>query len=99
MVVAIVGKTAGAYLGARAQGVAKRDAGVLAALMNTRGLTELVILSVGLQLGFLDNELYSLMVVMAVVTTMMAGPLLAVLYPRRQVDEDAAEFAATASPS
>ncbi len=99
MVVAILGKTAGAYLGARVQGVPKRDAGVLAALMNTRGLTELVILSVGLQLGFLDNELYSLMVVMAVVTTMMAGPLLAVLYPRRQVDEDAAEFAATASPS
>lgn len=99
MLVAIVGKTAGAYLGARLQGVAQREAGVLAALMNTRGLTELVILSVGLQLGFLDNELYSLMVVMAVVTTMMAGPLLAVLYPRRQVDEDAAEFAAAASPS
>ncbi len=99
MLVAIVGKTAGAYLGARAQGVAKRDSGVLATLMNTRGLTELVILSVGLQLGFLDAELYSLMVVMAVVTTMMAGPLLAVLYPRRQVDEDAAEFAAAASPS
>jgi len=99
MLVAIVGKTVGAYLGARVQGVAQRDAGVLAALMNTRGLTELVILSVGLQLGFLDDELYSLMVVMAVVTTMMAGPLLALLYPRRQVDEDAAEFAATASPS
>jgi Kef-type K+ transport system membrane component KefB len=98
MLVAIVGKTAGAYLGARVQGVPRREAGVLAALMNTRGLTELVILSVGLQLGFLDSELYSLMVVMAVITTMMAGPLLAVLYPRRQVDEDAAEFAATASP-
>lgn len=98
MLVAVLGKTVGAYLGARLQGVAQRDAGVLAALMNTRGLTELVILSVGLQLGFLDDELYSLMVVMAVVTTMMAGPLLAVLYPRRQVDEDAAEFAAAASP-
>lgn len=99
MLVAVVGKTVGAYFGARVQGVAQRDAGVLAVLMNTRGLTELVILSVGLQLGFLDNELYSLMVVMAVVTTMMAGPLLALLYPRRQVEEDAAEFAATASLS
>jgi Kef-type K+ transport system membrane component KefB len=99
MLVAIVGKTVGAYLGARLQGVSNRDAGVLAALMNTRGLTELVILSVGLQLGFLDDQLYSLMVVMAVVTTMMAGPLLSVLYPRRQVVEDAAEVAAAANPS
>jgi Kef-type K+ transport system membrane component KefB len=99
MLVAIIGKTVGAYFGARLQKVSPRDAGVLAALMNTRGLTELVILSVGLQLGFLDGQLYSLMVVMAVVTTMMTGPLLTLLYPRRLVDEDAAEVAASASPS
>jgi Kef-type K+ transport system membrane component KefB len=49
---------------------------MLAILMNTRGLTELIILMVGLQLGLLDTGLYSLMVVMAVVTTAMAGPLL-----------------------
>jgi Kef-type K+ transport system membrane component KefB len=99
LVVAIVGKTVGSYLGAKSQGAPGRDAAVLATLMNTRGLTELVILSVGLQLGFLDGQLYSLMVVMAVITTTMAGPLLAWLYPRRQVEEDAAEFAASASPS
>ena len=99
MLVAITGKMVGAYLGARSQGVPNREAGVLATLMNTRGLTELVILSVGLQLGFLDDQLYSLMVVMAVVTTMMTGPLLAVLYPRKRVDQDAAELAAMASPS
>jgi len=99
MVVAVSAKMAGAYLGARLQGVANREAGVLAALMNTRGLTELVILSVGLQLGFLDEQLYSLMVVMAVVTTMMTGPLLSVLYPRDLVDQDVAELAAAVSPS
>jgi Kef-type K+ transport system membrane component KefB len=99
MLVAITGKMLGAYLGARSQGAPNREAGVLAALMNTRGLTELVILSVGLQLGFLDDQLYSLMVLMAVVTTMMTGPLLAWLYPRSQVEQDAAELAATASPS
>lgn len=99
MIVAVSGKMVGAYLGARLQGVSKRESGVLATLMNTRGLTELVILSVGLQLGFLDDQLYSLMVVMAVVTTMMAGPLLAVLYPRERVEQDAAELAAAASPS
>lgn len=99
MLVAILGKTVGAYLGARLQGAPNRDARVLATLMNTRGLTELVILSVGLQLGFLDGQLYSLMVVMAVITTTMAGPLLAWLYPRRQVEEDVAALAAAANPS
>ncbi len=97
LLVAILGKTVGAYLGARVRGAPNRDAAVLATLMNTRGLTELVILSVGLQLGFLDGQLYSLMVVMAVMTTAMAGPLLAWLYPRRQVERDIAELAAAAN--
>src|SRR5262249_27794566 len=68
-----------------------RQAGALATLMNTRGLTEIVILTVGLQLGILDTGLFSLMVVMALVTTGMAGPILAVIYPRRRVEHDIAE--------
>ena len=91
LTVAIVGKFAGAFFGARLQKVPARQAGALATLMNTRGLTEVVILTVGLQLGILDGELFSLMVVMALVTTMMAGPLLALIYPRRRVDRDIAE--------
>ena len=59
--------------------------------MNTRGLTEIVILTVGLQLGILDGELFSLMVVMALVTTVMTGPLLSLIYPRRRVERDIAE--------
>ena len=59
--------------------------------MNTRGLTEIVILTVGLQLKILDGELFSLMVVMALVTTVMAGPLLAVIYPKRRIARDIAE--------
>jgi Kef-type K+ transport system membrane component KefB len=97
LIVAMFGKMAGAYLGARLQSLPKREAGVLATLMNTRGLTELVILSVGLQLGFLDDRLYSLMVAMAVLTTMMTGPLLALLYPRKRIEQDTAEFAAARS--
>ena len=81
LLVAIVGKFAGAYFGARLQGVRNRQAGAVATLMNTRGLTEIVILTVGLQLGILDSELFSLMVVMALVTTVMAGPLLSLIYP------------------
>ncbi len=59
------------------------QSGLLAALLNTRGLTELVILTVGLQLGVLDRELYGLLVVMALLTTVMTGPLLRLLGRRR----------------
>jgi Kef-type K+ transport system membrane component KefB len=78
--VAMAGKIGGTYLGARSQRLPARPAFAFAALMNTRGLTELVILGVGLNLGLLDGPLYSLMVVMALVTTAMTGPLLALIY-------------------
>ncbi|GAA2732853.1 cation:proton antiporter [Streptomyces nogalater] len=88
LLVAVTGKFVGAFLSARAFRVTARQSAVLATLMNTRGLTELIILTAGLQLGVLDERLYSLMVVMAVVTTAMAGPLLAVLRPRTPADQD-----------
>jgi Kef-type K+ transport system membrane component KefB len=90
LVVAIVGKLVGAYLGAQLTGIRGRNAGALATLMNTRGLTELVILSVGLQLHILTKPLYSLMVVMALVTTAMSGPLLKWIYPERIMERDRA---------
>lgn len=82
LLVAVVGKFGGTYLGARTQGLPARPATALGVLMNTRGLTELVILGIGLQLGLLDTSLYSLMVVMAVVTTAMTGPLLSRIYTK-----------------
>lgn len=88
LVVAIVGKFGGTYLGARSQKLPRRPAAALATLMNTRGLTELVILGVGLELGLLDGSLYSLMVVMAVVTTVMTGPLLSRIYTKPVEDPD-----------
>ena len=91
LLVAVVGKFGGAFVGARLAGVRGRRAGVLATLMNTRGLTGIVILSVGLQLHILDQSLYSLMIVMAIVTTAMAGPLLHLIYPDRFVLRDKAE--------
>ena len=91
LLVAVVGKFGGAFVGARLAGVRGRRAGVLATLMNTRGLTGIVILSVGLQLQILDQSLYSLMIVMAIVTTAMAGPLLRLIYPDRYVLRDKAE--------
>ncbi len=90
LLVAIGGKFAGAFLGARVNGVRTRHSAVLAILINTRGLTELIVLTVGLQLGVLDPALYSLMVVMALVTTAMTGVLLRLVYPPQRVRLDLA---------
>jgi Kef-type K+ transport system membrane component KefB len=76
LTVAVSGKFAGAFVAARLNRMPPRQSAALATLMNTRGLTELIVLNVGLQLGFIGQDLYSLMVVMAVTTTAMAGPLL-----------------------
>jgi Kef-type K+ transport system membrane component KefB len=91
LAVAIGGKFFGAYLGAKSVGVGGRQAGALAVLMNTRGLTELVILNVGLALGVLDQKLFTLMVLMALITTAMTGPLLRVVYPQRLIERDIAD--------
>jgi Kef-type K+ transport system membrane component KefB len=100
LVAAIGGKGIGAYLGARLCGARPRHSAVLATLLNTRGLTELIALTVGLQLGLLDRTLYSLMVVMAVVTTAMTGVLLRLIYPPGRVRQDiAADDAGAAEPS
>jgi Kef-type K+ transport system membrane component KefB len=91
LIVAVAGKFGGALIGANLAGVHGRRAGVLASLINTRGLTGIVILAVGLQLGILDKSLYSLMIVMAIVTTAMTGPLVRRIYPDRFVERDIAE--------
>ncbi|MEI5007106.1 cation:proton antiporter [Streptomyces sp. PmtA] len=87
LLVAVGGKFLGAYAAARINRMPVRQSAALATLMNTRGLTELIVLNVGLQLGFIRQDLYSLMVVMAVVTTAMAGPLLTWLLGRPTGDD------------
>jgi Kef-type K+ transport system membrane component KefB len=78
---AIVGKWGGSAIAARLTGEAWREAHVIGILMNTRGLTELVILSVGLELGVIGPTIFTIMVLMALVTTLMATPLLALVAP------------------
>lgn len=73
---AIVGKFAGTFVAARTQGMANRRSAALATLMNTRGLAEIVVLGIGLEIGVIDRAIYSLMMVTAVITTAMSGPLL-----------------------
>ena len=74
--VATIGKLGGTVLAARAFGVERRDALRLGALMNTRGLMELIVLALGLQLGLIDQRLYAVLVIVAIVTTVTTGPLL-----------------------
>lgn len=76
LAVAVTGKFAGAGLPARMSGMTWREAGAFGVLMNTRGLTELVVLDIGRQLGVIDADMFTMMVILAVLTTAMAGPLL-----------------------
>ncbi|MBA2555274.1 MAG: cation:proton antiporter, partial [Geodermatophilaceae bacterium] len=88
LLVAIGGKFAGAFTGARMLGLPPRQASVIGVLMNTRGLTELVILQIGRDLGVLDGELFTMLVLMALVTTAMTEPLLRLVYPERMLRRD-----------
>lgn len=75
-VVAVIGKFASSALAARFVGQNWKDSLTIGALMNTRGLTELVALNIGYDLGVLSPELFSMMVIMALATTFMTGPAL-----------------------
>ena len=86
--IAVIGKFGGTFAGVRTQGLPARQSAVLGTLMNARGLTELVVLSVGLALGEINKTLYSLMVVMAIVTTVMTGPILRLLIRPGDLRED-----------
>jgi K+:H+ antiporter len=79
LLVAIVGKLGGMSLGTRLTGTSWRESFAMGTLMNTRGLTELVVLAVGLNLGVLKPDLFAVLVIVALVTTAMTKPLLAML--------------------
>ncbi|HXU36700.1 MAG TPA: cation:proton antiporter [Blastocatellia bacterium] len=76
IVLAVAGKWGGSMISARINGMTWRESAAVGVLMNTRGLVELVILNIGLDLGILSPALFSIMVLMALVTTLMTTPLL-----------------------
>jgi Kef-type K+ transport system membrane component KefB len=82
MAAACVGKLLGAAAPAKLSGMSWRDSYSVGLLMNTRGLTELVILNIGVSLGVLDGEMFTMMVLMALLTTAMAVPMLPKGLPR-----------------
>jgi Kef-type K+ transport system membrane component KefB len=85
--VAVAGKLGGTLAAARATGYGWRDAAILGTLMNTRGLMELIVLNVGLDLGIISLELFAMMVVMALVTTAITAPALRLLGAQRLARE------------
>jgi Kef-type K+ transport system membrane component KefB len=77
--VAVIGKMGGSIAAARCTGLDWRESAGLGALMNTRGLVELVVLNIGYDIGVLTPKMFTMLVIMAIVTTMMTGPLLRLL--------------------
>jgi K+:H+ antiporter len=83
LLIAGAGKLGSAYLASRLSGLHRRESATIAALVNTRGLTELIALNVGLQAGLINQRLFSVLVLMALLTTLTTGPLLSVIRPVR----------------
>jgi Kef-type K+ transport system membrane component KefB len=81
--VATAGKFGGTAIAARVTGLAWRDSAALGILMNTRGLVELIVLNIGLDLGVITPRLFTMLVIMALVTTMMTSPVLTALLRNR----------------
>jgi Kef-type K+ transport system membrane component KefB/nucleotide-binding universal stress UspA family protein len=88
--VAIVGKYFGTYIAAKVSGIESREASALGWLMNTRGLTELIVLNIGLSLNVISPLLFTMLVIMALVTTFMTSPLLELTYPKDRIREQVA---------
>jgi Kef-type K+ transport system membrane component KefB len=80
LVASVAAKGGACYLAARIAGENNRTALGIAALMNSRGLMELIIINIGLQKGIIGPTLFSMLVMMAIVTTMMASPLFEIFY-------------------
>jgi hypothetical protein len=79
ILVAVIGKFGGSALAARLVGQSWKDSLSIGALMNTRGLMELVVLNIGYDLGILSPEIFAIMVLMALATTLMTSPLLTLI--------------------
>jgi K+:H+ antiporter len=79
---AVLGKIIPVYFAARLAGVARHDSAVIGVLMNTRALMELIVLNIGLSFAIIPADVFTMLVIMAVGTTIMTGPLLQLLLSR-----------------
>jgi len=79
---AIGGKIVPVYIAGRLTGFDHKESTILGSLMNTRALMELIVLNIGYDMGFIPQKVFTMLVIMAVATTVMTGPLLRFLLPR-----------------
>lgn len=92
---ATAGKFGGSYLAARWSGLGHNEANVLGIMMNTRALMELIVINVGYDLGVISPNMFTMLVIMAIVSTVITTPLLRVWLPRTGIyDAPAADLAA-----
>jgi len=91
--VATLGKFGGTLAAARLSGIGWRDSAAIGVLMNTRGLMELIVLNIGLELGVISPTLFAMMVLMALATTIATSPLLSLILGRdpRELSRDEIE--------
>jgi Kef-type K+ transport system membrane component KefB len=86
VLVATLGKFGGSAVAARLAGISWRDSTALGILMNTRGLMELIVLNVGLDMGVLSPTLFAMLVIMALVTTFATTPILSLVMKGRPLE-------------
>jgi Kef-type K+ transport system membrane component KefB/nucleotide-binding universal stress UspA family protein len=98
ILVACLGKFGGSLLAARWTGLGWREATALGILMNTRGLMELIVLNIGLELGVISPKLFTMMVLMALFTTFITTPLLQWVYPPEELARTLMEEPAPVPP-
>jgi Kef-type K+ transport system membrane component KefB len=88
LLVGTAGKAGGGAIAARLSGLSWRESGALGVLMNTRGLMGIIVLNLGLDLGVVSPALFSMMIIMALVTTVVATPMVEWLYPPELMARD-----------
>lgn len=98
LAVAVAGKFVGATAASRFAGIGLRDSAVIGILMNTRGLTELIVLNIGLDLHVISPTLFTMLVIMALVTTFMTGPALGLLDRKRELSAPPTDLRSIAPP-
>lgn len=97
LVAAVAGKVLGGAAGARLAGYPWRTAFAVGSLMNARALMELIVMKVGLDAGVIGRDLFTMLMIMAILTTFMTGPLLT-LFAGRDADQDRGDSATVARP-
>lgn len=88
LLVAVTGKFCGAFFASKLSGMSWREAGAIGILMNTRGMVELVALNIGLDIGVISRLVFTLLVLMAIITTLMTTPILELLYHPNRSDRN-----------